>query len=235
MNVEEPLDSMQSFDMALFVETICKRGFASQTKTTAFLFSIKVCGPQMVEQLYCQLVKRVRKVAWVSAFNGAVPIPALGIYMDASLIYNEINLYLRLFDLTKSSIAEIEQKAGKEPEIIEKKLTELFSSRNQAVTLVRDQSHVSDTKDTYKQILPALETNIRVVSVSKEIMKFIVPIVGLAVSGRLSFVLTWNQLQFFLKLMRDAALDVQKWIADKELDKDQDPSEDPDLINVQVN
>ena len=215
------------------------RQFASvgllQTKTTAFLFSIKVCGPQMVEQLYCQLVKRVRKVACASAFNGAVPIPALGIYMDASLIYNEINLYLRLFDLTKSSIAEIEQKAGKEPEIIEKKLTELFSSRNQAVTLVRDQSHVSDTKDTYKQILPALETNIRVVSVSKEIMKFIVPIVGLAVSGRLSFVLTWNQLQFFLKLMRDAALDVQKWIADKELDKDQDPSEDPDLINVQVN
>ena len=233
VNVEEPLESMQHFDMVLLVETICKRGFASETKTTAFLFSIKIRGPQMVQEMYIELSKRIKIVATASAAGGAQPIPIAGALLDAKLIYNEINLYLQKFGLTKTSIAEIELKANKEPEIIETKLTELLSTKNRAISLVREDSHWSSAKNLSYDLLITLLKSLSLIAVSESIEGFMalaVPIVGPAAAGGLSFVTTLVQLKVILRSVRDVAVEVQKWIADKELDRDPDPSEDPNFL-----
>ncbi|XP_063729104.1 interferon-inducible GTPase 5-like [Symsagittifera roscoffensis] len=233
VNVEEPFEAMQYFDMALFVETICRRGFASQTKASAFLFSIKIRGPQMVQEMYSQLRKRIKVVATASAAGGAQPIPGVGMILDAKLIYDEIKLYLEKFNLTKVSIAETEKKAHKEPESIEKMVVALLSSKNGAISLVREQNHWFSTKNLHTQVLLVFLKSLGLVVLSESVegmMKVTLPIVGLAAAGGLSFVTTLIQLEIILRSARNVALEVQKWIGDKSLDKDPDPFMDPDFL-----
>ncbi|XP_063722158.1 interferon-inducible GTPase 5-like [Symsagittifera roscoffensis] len=200
VNVEEPSEAMQSFDMALFVETICRRGFASQTKASAFQFSIKIRGPQMVQEMYSQLRKRIKLVATASAAGGAHPIPGFGVIIDPKLIYDEIKLYLQKFNLTKISVAETEKKAGKERESIEKMVAAQLSSENGPIYFVREQNDwfISE-ENSYTQVFSHFRKCLQLSESAEVMITVALPIVGHLAAPGLSFVTTLLQLESILR------------------------------------
>ncbi|VDI22164.1 Hypothetical predicted protein [Mytilus galloprovincialis] len=92
--------SLGDFDklMAAILETL------PQNKRTALLYSIPPLSHQVIKEKKEELIRRANRVSVLSAVAAAIPIPGLDVCVDFSVLYYEIQFYLKEFSLTEDRI-----------------------------------------------------------------------------------------------------------------------------------
>ncbi|CAC5391906.1 unnamed protein product [Mytilus coruscus] len=76
----------------------------SQKKRAALLYSIPPLSHKVIKEKKEELIRRVYVVSILSAAAAAVPIPGVDVCVDFSVLYFEIQFYLKEFSLTEDKI-----------------------------------------------------------------------------------------------------------------------------------
>ncbi|XP_060584625.1 interferon-gamma-inducible GTPase 10-like [Ruditapes philippinarum] len=164
---------------------------APQLKREALAFSIIGQTQEIMLQKKKELEKRIPIISLASAVAGAVPIPGFGTAVDAGLMIKEIMFYREQFGLTEDAIKKSAVMLGVRTEELKSQLDmkELF---------------INCTK---KGVL-ALCNAFLISQAAEEATKFVLPVIGSAIAGILSYKSTSYCMTKILEGMYEDALKI---------------------------
>ncbi|XP_053388616.1 T-cell-specific guanine nucleotide triphosphate-binding protein 2-like [Mercenaria mercenaria] len=166
---------------------------APQLKREAIAFSLSGRTDEIILQKKIELEKRIPIIAFASAVAGAVPLPGLGTSVDVGLLGQETRLYKKQFGLTDEAIKKSAQILGMREEELKQKLdlkTFLLNCTTKGmIVLLRE---------------------IAIEEAAAEAVKFVIPIIGSAVSGVLSYKTTSYCLRNILEEMYQDSVKINK-------------------------
>ena len=124
-------------------------------------------------------------MAAVSAATGVIPIPGVGVAIDAVLIGGTITVYYRQFGLYNTTPEELD--------LLDKKIKEII-----------ERYHFSSAAEFAKTVVTK---TFGIILGVEEVSKFI-PIIGMVIAGSISFASTLRYLLRSIKELEEAAMAV---------------------------
>jgi predicted GTPase len=143
---------------------------APRFKREAIAFSVVGHSDKILLQKKTELEKRIPYVALTSAVAGAIPVPGVGVAADVALLVKETEFYKEQFGLTEEAIKKSAKMLGMHEEELKNKL-------DMKAFLI----------NCTRKGLIALCREYALSKAAAIAVKFVIPIIGCAVSGMLSY------------------------------------------------
>ena len=178
-------------------------------KREALLFRLTHKFKSISDLKEAELKKRIFKVALISAAGAAIPLPGISIFIDATMLVNEMSLQRKQFGLDMSSLRAMSELVGKpldqfidaiieegnDNPVVKKFNKELLTMDWKASTASAAFTNLALQASKLGPLMLASEA-------SEDIVKFAVPIVGSFVAAAISGGLTYATLLMVLKTHR---------------------------------
>jgi predicted GTPase len=169
---------------------------APQLKREVIAFSIIGRSDSIILQKKKEMEKRIPIISLASAVAGAIPVPGVGATVDVALMVKESQFYRDQFGLTDDAIKKSADMLGMQQEELKKKL-------DMKTFLINC---------TQKGLI-ALCREYVITEAACEVVKFVIPILGSAVSGILSYKTTSYCLTSILEEMYEDSGKINKKIS----------------------
>jgi predicted GTPase len=177
------LENYAKWDFPKLVEHLIQN--APGLKREALIHTISPNSHAAVEQKAALIEQRILKVALVSAFAAAVPIPGLSISCDLALMIREIRWYLKYFSVDLEALDILSKILRTNPET----LLKIIYGAQVAWT------H-ADSSGIKKLVMQKL-SEYALANTAEEVARYI-PIIGQAVAPVVSFLTVHKTLNYFL-------------------------------------
>ncbi|XP_060579711.1 T-cell-specific guanine nucleotide triphosphate-binding protein 2-like [Ruditapes philippinarum] len=168
-----------------------------QLTRQAIVFSIISKTDDMMLKKKKELEKRIPNISLISAVTSAIPVPVINAAVDLVLMLEEVNFYRDQFGLTQDAINRSAQMLGMSEEELrmDLKMKEILIDY------------------TVKGLMTVCQA-IVITEAVEEVAKFMIPILGSAAAGAISYKSTHYWLTKILEGLYQDALEINKKLSD---------------------
>jgi len=164
-------------------------------KRSALIFSLQATSEKMVQVKVEELRRRIMKMATLSGFIAAVPLPGLSVIVDSAIITKETEFYLTQLGLDEKSLQRCAQRHSLDYDKLTGIVSGALGVNTVGVAVMR----------WVPQILYFL-----LPSAAEEVARDLLPMIGCVFASPLSFGATHKALTMILDKFEVAAIEVNK-------------------------